>query len=85
MPTKPLASFQAHFGKIDDPRIERTKRHQLLDILTIAICAVISNADSWVEVEAWGRIKLNWLRKYLRLPNGTQARRMTPLVTSLGG
>lgn len=70
MPTKPLASFQAHFGTIDDPRIERTKRHQLLDIITIAICAVISSADSWVEVEAWGRTKLKWLRKYLRLPNG---------------
>jgi predicted transposase YbfD/YdcC len=70
MAPKPLASFQAHFGTIDDPRIERSKRHQLLDIITIAICAVISNADSWVEVEAWGRIKLKWLRKYLGLPNG---------------
>ena len=46
MPTKPLASLRAHFGGIDDPRIERSKRHQLLDILAIAICAVICGADT---------------------------------------
>ena len=38
------------FGALEDPRIERCKRHQLLDIITIAICAVICGADSWVYV-----------------------------------
>lgn len=70
MPTKPLASLRGHFGGIDDPRIERSKRHQLLDIITIAICAVICGADSWVEVADWGETKQEWLRQYLRLPNG---------------
>jgi predicted transposase YbfD/YdcC len=70
MPTTPLASFQAHFGGIEDPRIERTKRHQLLDILVIAVCGVICGADSWVEVADWGETKLDWLRQYLGLPNG---------------
>lgn len=70
MATKPLASLRAHFGGLDDPRIERSKRHQLLDIITIAICAVICGADSWVDVTAWGQTKQKWLRKYLRLPNG---------------
>ena len=42
-----------YFGALEDPRIERCKRHQLLDIITIAICAVICGADSWVYVEVW--------------------------------
>jgi len=71
MPTSPLASFQAHFADIEDPRVERTRRHELLDILVIAICAVICGADTWVDVEAWGKAKLDWLRHHgLPLPNG---------------
>ncbi len=53
-----------------DPRMDRTKDHHLLDIITIAICAVICGADSWVEVEAFGNAKLRWLRTFLALPNG---------------
>jgi hypothetical protein len=50
--------------------VERTKRHQLLDILTIAICAVLCGADTWVDVEVFGHAKLAWLRTFLALPNG---------------
>lgn len=50
--------------------MERTKLHQLLDIVTIALCAVLAGAESWVEVEEWGDIKLPWLRTWLALPNG---------------
>jgi hypothetical protein len=57
VPTEPLASLQAHFGGLKDPRLERSMCHQLLDIITIAICAVISGADSWVDVAAWGQTK----------------------------
>src|ERR671939_1691063 len=64
------ASVRAHFAALPDPRIERTKRHQLLDILTIAICAVLCGADSWVDVEVFGHAKLPWLRTFLALPNG---------------
>ena len=46
-----------YFRELDDPRIERSKRHQLLDIVAIAICAVICGADSWVYVEMFGRSK----------------------------
>jgi predicted transposase YbfD/YdcC len=71
MPTSPLASFQAHFANIDDPRVERTRRHELLDLIVLAICAVICGADAWVDVEAWGKAKRDWLRKQgLSLPNG---------------
>lgn len=55
---------------IEDPRIERTKRHQLIDVITIAICAVICGADSWVAIETYGQAKKEWLKHFLELPNG---------------
>ncbi len=58
------------FADLEDPRIERTKLHLLNDILAITLCAVICGADSWTEVELFGRSKINWLRKFLVLPNG---------------
>jgi hypothetical protein len=58
------------FFDLVDPRISRTRRHQLLDIVAIALCAVLAGAESWVEVEEWGEIKLIWLRSWLALPNG---------------
>lgn len=58
------------FFDLVDPRIPRTRRHQLLDIVAIALCAVLAGAESWVEVEEWGEIKLIWLRSWLALPNG---------------
>jgi predicted transposase YbfD/YdcC len=71
MPPSPLASFQTYFAEIEDPRVERTRRHELLDIIVVAICAVICGADDWVDVEAWGNAKLDWLRQQGRpLPNG---------------
>lgn len=65
-----FASIREHFGTIIDPRIERTKDYELLDIIVIAICAVICGAESWPDVAAFGQAKLIWLRKYLALPNG---------------
>jgi predicted transposase YbfD/YdcC len=64
------ASLQAHFGRLRDPRIARTRRHALLDIIVLAICAVVAGADDWVSVRDFGRAKLPWLRQYLVLPNG---------------
>ena len=63
-------SLREHFASLPDPRVERTKRHDLLDIITIALCAVICGADTWVDVELFGRAKLGWLRTFLALPNG---------------
>ena len=45
-------SLQSMFEGVEDPRIDRTKRHQLLDILLIAILAVICGAEGWVDSEA---------------------------------
>jgi predicted transposase YbfD/YdcC len=63
----------AHFEALDDPRIDRTRKHHLLDLVAIAICAVISGADSWVQVEAYGNAKHDWLQRFLQLPNGIPA------------
>ncbi|MCC5661681.1 transposase family protein, partial [Nostoc sp. XA010] len=54
MKLKPKITIADHFGQMSDPRIDRTKRHKLIDILTIAICAVICGADSWVAIETYG-------------------------------
>src|SRR4030095_6546189 len=66
----PAGELQTHFAPLPDPRVERTKRHALLDIVTVAICAVIAGADSWVASEPFGRRKEAFLRQFLTLPNG---------------
>lgn len=53
-----------------DPRIERTKHHLVIDIVTIAICALIRGANDRVQVAAFGRGKLKWLQHFLALPHG---------------
>ena len=67
---KPAVAISDHFADLEDPRIDRTKLHQLLDIIIVAICAVICGADSWVEVEEFGNAKIDWFRTFLELPNG---------------
>jgi predicted transposase YbfD/YdcC len=69
----PSASIGKHFANLEDPRIDRTKLHKLLDILVIAICAVICGADNWEEVELFGQSKEAWFRTFLDLPNGIPA------------
>jgi predicted transposase YbfD/YdcC len=59
-----------HFSGITDPRIDRTKRHKLIDILVIAICATICGAEGWEEFELFGQAKLDWFKSFLELPNG---------------
>jgi len=58
------ATFLQHFNSITDPRIERCKKHNLMDILLLAISAVISGSEGWEDIENFGKIKLDWLRKY---------------------
>src|SRR5215831_1618389 len=59
-----------HFATLTDPRVDRTKEHSLLAILTIALCAVISGADEWVAMEEYGNAKREWFATFLDLPNG---------------
>src|SRR5207244_8879384 len=63
-------TLQEHFATLEDPRVERTKHHQLLAIMTIALCAVICGADTWVDIEEFGHAKPAWLETFLELPDG---------------
>jgi len=58
-----------HFGGLDDPR-RYNRRHLLLDIVVIAICAVICGADDWGAVEEYGEARYKWLKGFLALPHG---------------
>ena len=67
---KPLEVIEEHFSNVKDPRKDRTKEHKLIDILVIAICAIICGAEGWVDIELYGNSKLHWLKTFLALPNG---------------
>jgi predicted transposase YbfD/YdcC len=69
MADSPQNIFEKHLDCIQDPRHHNT-RHLLHDMLLIAICAVISGADSWTQVAEYGRSKMTWFNQFLQLPNG---------------
>ena len=58
------------FGQLDDPRIERKKLHPLPEILLLTLCAVICGAESWNDIELFGKSKVVFLRQYLPYENG---------------
>lgn len=64
------ASILTHFASLEDPRDIRGKEHLLLDIITIALCAVISGAEGWEDMAEYGRAKQDWLSTFLSLSNG---------------
>ncbi len=63
-------TFIQYFASIEDPRIERCKKHQLMDILFLSVCAVLNGAECWEDIENFGVIKIEWLRKYLPFEHG---------------
>jgi len=69
-PSANALSVFSHFQDLEDPRIERTKKHLLLDIVSLSICAVIAGAEGWEEIEEFGKKKYEWLKTFLALPNG---------------
>src|SRR5438094_535871 len=70
MATVPAVSLKHHFAGLIDPRGERSRLHELLDVVGIALCAVIAGAESWPAVEAYGHAKRDWLARHFRLTNG---------------
>lgn len=66
----PFVALQVHFAQLDDPRVERTKLHQLSDIVVIALCAVLAGASSWDDIALFGTTKQPWLATFLALPHG---------------
>jgi len=63
-------SLVEHFSIIPDPRLDRRKKHKLIDIIVLSMCAVISGCDSWTEIEEFAAIREEWFKKFLELPNG---------------
>jgi predicted transposase YbfD/YdcC len=62
--------FIETFGQIEDPRIERTKKHLLIDIVALTLFAIMSGAQTFDEIELFGKLHEKWLKQYLQLPNG---------------
>ena len=59
----------AQFSELENPRCEGKVEHRLIDILVVAICAVIACAESWEDIARYGRSQFAWLRQFLALPN----------------
>lgn len=70
MNNEPNQSLAACFGDLVDPRVEGRCEHRLLEVIIITVCAVITGAESWVEVETFGTLKEAWLKTFLELPGG---------------
>jgi predicted transposase YbfD/YdcC len=64
------ASIIEHFQTLQDPRIERTKKHNLLDILVIAVCTLLTGGEGFQDMELFGKSKHTWLQTFLALPHG---------------
>ena len=67
MRLKPKITIADHFFELEDPRIERTKHHQLIDIITLSLCAVICGADTWVDIESYGRSSIRMVKENFRM------------------
>lgn len=63
-------SISRSFDQLEDFRIERTKRHKLIDIVFISLCATLCGYEGWEEIELFAKVKADWLGKFLELPNG---------------
>ena len=70
---RPQATITEYFSELEDPR-RYNRRHKLMDILVIAICAAIGGADGWEDIELFGETKEEWLREFLELPHGIPSR-----------
>src|SRR3954454_6137915 len=70
MPSDRPATFHHHFRDLDDPRVERTRRHPLINIAFIAVCGVLSGANSFAAIHEFGCDRRSWLARYLDLSNG---------------
>jgi hypothetical protein len=68
--THPKLSLIAHFKDLPDPRVERTKDHDLIDLLVIAICTLLCAGESFNDMEDFGKAKADWFRTFLTLRNG---------------
>ena len=66
----PSISVLHHFATLTDPRDHRARKHQLSDVLVIALCATLAGAESWPDIEEFGNAKKSFFTGFLKLPNG---------------
>jgi len=65
-----VGSIKKHFRRLKDPRVTGRSRHLLIDIITVAICGVISNCDDWRDIQMFAKEREAWFKRFLRLPGG---------------
>ena len=65
-----FADFFKHFSILPDPRVERGKRHHLIDVLFIGLATILSGGETFSDMEDFGEVRVDWLNKYLELPYG---------------
>src|SRR5260221_4465709 len=65
-----VAGLRTCFAEVRDPRVQGRCEHRLVDILAIALLAVLCGAEDWPDIEEFGRRRADWLRGFLTLPNG---------------
>jgi predicted transposase YbfD/YdcC len=70
MQNHPKLSLTEHFKDLPDPRVNRTKDHDLIDILVIAVCTLLCAGESFNDMEDFGHAKYDWFKTFLRLRNG---------------
>jgi predicted transposase YbfD/YdcC len=70
MQNHPKLSLIEHFKDLPDPRVKRTKAHELIDVLTIAICTLLCAGESFNDMEDFGQAKEAWFKTFLTLKNG---------------
>ena len=65
-----IAALEEYFASLPDPRIERCRRHKLIDIVTIAICTLLCGGEGFTDMEEFGHSQREWLETFLELPSG---------------
>jgi len=65
-----LVAVFTPFEDLTDPRVERSRQHELFDLVVVALCATLAGSDTWADIERFGKARIEWLRTFLRLENG---------------
>lgn len=65
-----LVAVFTPFEDLTDPRVERSRRHELFELVVVALCGTLAGSDTWADIERFGNARIEWLRTFLRLKNG---------------
>jgi len=71
MSENPIPSIEDYFGDIEDDRVGGRCWYPLMEVITIAICGAIAGAETWIDIETFGKSKREWLSEFLELKHGT--------------